>query len=146
MIGCYDFCGHYEWTFEWLRAQGGHDLVRAYWDEAIHQDSQLHASMLIEAKGIEGMKEYWGPTRADEGAVYERTVTDDAFRIDIDTVAPARAALEERRRALGRFGPRQRAVLAILLLTVAAWTFFGVKHLAPVALGSADGGSTPSAS
>lgn len=60
-----------------------------------------------------------------------------AFRIDVDSVAPARAALEERRRALGRFGPRQRAVLCILLLTIAAWTYFGVKHLAPVALASA---------
>lgn len=83
MIGCYDFCGHYEWTFEWLRQQGGHEMVRAYWDEAIHQDSQSHAVELIVGKGIEGMKEYWGPTLADEGAVYERTVTDDVFRIDM---------------------------------------------------------------
>ncbi len=83
MIGCYDFCGNYEWTFEWLRQQGGHEVVRSYWDEAIHHDSQVHASALIAAKGIEGMKEYWGPTLADEGAVYERTATDDVFRIDM---------------------------------------------------------------
>ncbi len=83
MIGCYDFCGHYEWTFEWLRQLGGHALVRAYWDEAIHQDAQIHASQLIGEKGIDGMKEYWGPTLANEGAVYERTVTDDTFRIDM---------------------------------------------------------------
>src|SRR5687767_13864221 len=30
MIGCYDFCGHYEWTFAWLEREGGHELVRAY--------------------------------------------------------------------------------------------------------------------
>jgi hypothetical protein len=83
MIGCYDFCGHYEWTFEWLNQFGGHASVRAYWDEAIHQDSQTHASKLIREKGFEGMKEYWGPTLADEGAVYERTVTEDVFRIDM---------------------------------------------------------------
>ncbi|WP_395749586.1 hypothetical protein [Prosthecobacter sp.] len=83
MIGCYDFCGHYEWTFEWLRQLGGHELVKAYWDEAINQDAQIHASTLITAKGFEGMKEYWGPTLADEGAVYHRTVTDTAFRIDM---------------------------------------------------------------
>ncbi len=59
------------------------------------------------------------------------------FRIDVPSIAPARAALEERRRELGRFGPRQRAVLCILLLTIAAWAFFGVKHLAPVALAAA---------
>ena len=83
MIGCYDFCGHYEWTFEWLRQQGGHELVKAYWDEAIHHDSQRHAIDLIVGKGFEGMKEYWGPTLEDEGAVYDRTVTDDVFRIDM---------------------------------------------------------------
>ncbi len=83
MIGCYDFCGHYEWTFEWLRLRGGHGLVKAYWDEAIHQDSQTHATRLIGGKGIEGMKEYWGPTLADEGAVYEGTASADVFRIDM---------------------------------------------------------------
>ncbi|MCX7825976.1 MAG: hypothetical protein N2689_10510, partial [Verrucomicrobiae bacterium] len=60
MLGCYDFCGHYEWTFEWLRQRGGEPLVRAYWDEAIRRDSQRHAARLIAEKGIEGMKQYWG--------------------------------------------------------------------------------------
>ena len=27
MIGCYDFCGHYEWTFGWLERVGGHAPV-----------------------------------------------------------------------------------------------------------------------
>ena len=22
MIGCYDFCAHYEWTFAWLEKEG----------------------------------------------------------------------------------------------------------------------------
>lgn len=30
MIGCYDFCAHYEWTFAWLERAGGHALVRDY--------------------------------------------------------------------------------------------------------------------
>ena len=59
------------------------------------------------------------------------------FPIDVASVEPARTALQERRRELGRFGPRQRLVMGILLLTIAAWAFFGVKHLAPVALASA---------
>ncbi len=83
MIGCYDFCGHYEWTFGWLEREGGHELVRAYWDEAIHQDSQIHAIELIGGQGLEGMKKYWGPTLADEGAVYEGTYSEIAFRIDM---------------------------------------------------------------
>lgn len=60
-----------------------------------------------------------------------------AFPIDVPNVTQAREALAERRRELGRFGPRQRAVLVILLLTIAAWAFFGVRYLAPVALASA---------
>ncbi len=83
MIGCNDFCGHYEWTFEWLQQLGGHELVKAYWDEAIHRDSQLHASELIRAKGIEGMKEYWGVTLEDEGGAHHCTATNELFRIDM---------------------------------------------------------------
>lgn len=66
MIGCYDFCGHYEWTFGWLERAGGHALVRAFWDEAINQDSQAHARDLITAEGIPGMLKYWGHTLAEE--------------------------------------------------------------------------------
>jgi len=83
MIGCYDFCGHYEWTFEWMRQQGGHALVRAFWDEAIRRDSQRHASALIAEQGIEGMKRYWGVTLEDEGGAHHCTVTADVFRIDM---------------------------------------------------------------
>lgn len=83
MIGIYDFCGHYEWTFQWLHEQGGHELVRRYWDEAIHQDSQRHADALISAKGFDGMDEYWGHTLGEEGGEWEVTRGDDVFRIDM---------------------------------------------------------------
>jgi hypothetical protein len=83
MIGCYDFCGHYEWTFEWLRQAGGEELVREYWDVAIHRDSQRHASELIVGQGIEGMKKYWAHTLAEEAAGYFCTSTDALYRIDM---------------------------------------------------------------
>jgi hypothetical protein len=83
MLGCFDFCGHYEWTFEWFRQRGGEALVHEYWDKAIAQDSQAHAAALIAAKGIEGMKEYWGHTLEHEGAGYHCTATDKVFRIDM---------------------------------------------------------------
>jgi hypothetical protein len=83
MLGCYDFCGHYEWTFEWLRARGGEAIVREYWDTAIAQDSQAHAAALIGARGIAGMKEYWAHTLAEEAAGYHCTATDKVFRIDM---------------------------------------------------------------
>lgn len=83
MIGVYDFCGHYEWTFEWLQQQGGHELVRTYWDEAIFQDSQRHARELILSKGIAGMAEYWQHTLTEEAAGWHCTKTADTFRIDM---------------------------------------------------------------
>ncbi|MBI4027923.1 MAG: hypothetical protein HY360_23260 [Verrucomicrobia bacterium] len=83
MIGSYDFCGHYEWTFEWLRRRGGDKLVCQYWDEAIHRDSQTHALELILEKGIEGMKEYWGHALDEEAAGYHTTATDKVFRCDM---------------------------------------------------------------
>jgi len=83
VLGCYDFCGHYEWTFAWLDKQGGHALVREYWDKAIRQDSQRHASDLIIPGGIDGMKKYWGHTLDHEAAGYTLTATDHVLRIDM---------------------------------------------------------------
>ena len=92
MIGVYDFCGYYEWTFAWLEAQGGEELLEAYWDEAIHQDSQSHAARLIINNGLDGMKEYWGHTLAEEQAGYTSSLTDDTFRIDM-TDCPSKGFL-----------------------------------------------------
>ena len=83
MIGVYDFCGHYEWTFEWLRRNGGEPLVRDYWSHAIGEDSQRHAEALIAPKGIPGMIEYWGHTLDHEAAGYTCTATDTLYRIDM---------------------------------------------------------------
>ena len=83
MIGVYDFCGHYDWTFEWLRARGGEELVRRYWDEAIYRDSQRHAAALIQQQGFAGMAEYWGHTLKDEGAGYATVAGEEVFRIDM---------------------------------------------------------------
>ncbi|MCP5559076.1 MAG: hypothetical protein H7A55_15125 [Verrucomicrobiaceae bacterium] len=83
MIGCYDFCGHYEWTFEWLREMGGDELVKQYWDEAIHQDSQRHAGEMIVNEGIEGMKKYWAHTLEEEAAGFICTSSDKFYRIDM---------------------------------------------------------------
>jgi hypothetical protein len=83
MIGCYDFCGHYEWTFAWFEKQGGPALVKAYWEEAISVDSQRHARALIVPGGIEGMSAYWGHTLNHEAAGFAITTTEDVFRIDM---------------------------------------------------------------
>jgi hypothetical protein len=83
MIGCYDFCGHYDWTFAWLERQGGETLLRDFWKEAIGEDSQRHAAELIRDERFEGMRKYWGHTLAEEGAGYTVTSTPDAVRIDM---------------------------------------------------------------
>lgn len=85
MIGCYDFCGHYEWTFAWLEREGGHALVRDYWRAAIARDSQRHAGELIQREGFAGMAKYWGHTLTEESPDlgFSITAKPDLFRIDM---------------------------------------------------------------
>jgi hypothetical protein len=92
MIGVYDFCGHYEWTFSWLEQWGGPGFLEEYWDEAIGRDSQSHAGHLISEQGLEGMKRYWGHTLAEEGAGYTSVATDQIFRINM-THCPSKGFL-----------------------------------------------------
>lgn len=83
MIGVFDFCGHYDWTFEWLRVRGGETLLHEYWQEAIARDSQQHAAGLIGRDGFAGMAAYWGHTLQHEGAGFHTTLRPDRFRIDM---------------------------------------------------------------
>ena len=83
MIGVQDFIGYYDWTFEYLRRNYGEEALRDYWLRGISQDSQRHARELIEAKGFEGMREYWAYTLAEEEAGYTIQQTEDYFRIDM---------------------------------------------------------------
>ena len=83
MIGVYDFCGHYDWTFEWFRRQGGEPLVRKYWDQAIRQDAQRHAAGLIGKHSFAGTATYWSHTLQHEGAGYHTSANPHAFRIDM---------------------------------------------------------------
>ena len=86
MIGCSEFCGYYDWTFEWLRREAGDEAVERYWAEAIAVDSQSHAADLIIPGGIQGMAEYWGHTLEEEEAGYVSTfsVEDGYFRVDMN--------------------------------------------------------------
>lgn len=69
MLGTYDFCGHYAWTFNWLRKRSGEEGLSDYWDKAISRDSQGHARKAFQ-RGFAGMLDYWGHTLAEEGAGY----------------------------------------------------------------------------
>lgn len=83
MIGVQDFIRYYDWTFEYLRRQYGEEAVQRYWAEAIAFDSQNHANVLIQAKGLAGMAEYWGHTLQSEEAAYRALQQPDYFRIDM---------------------------------------------------------------
>ena len=83
MIGCYDYCGHYDWTFGWLQREGTRELVHEYWAKAISVDSRRHTRALIAAEGIEGMRKYWGQVLDEEAAGYAITAEERSFRIDM---------------------------------------------------------------
>lgn len=83
MIGVQDFIRYYNWTFEYLRRHYDEEAVQRYWAEAIAFNSQNHANVLIQAKGLEGMAEYWGHTLQSEEAGYRATLGSDHFRIDM---------------------------------------------------------------
>ncbi len=88
MLGVYDFCGHYDWTFLWLEKNGGEKVLREYWRRAISEDSQAHARTLIRERGFDGMNQYWGHTLREEGAGYTSAAGMDSqglrfFRLDM---------------------------------------------------------------
>lgn len=85
MMGCYDFCGHYEWTFDWLERTGGEPLLHAFWRSAIAADSQQHAREAITNGGFDGMETYWGHTLAEESPDLGYAITrgEDFFRVDM---------------------------------------------------------------
>jgi hypothetical protein len=88
MLGVYDFCGHYDWTFAWLERNGGTEALHDYWRTAISADSQRHARTQIAEHGFEGMERYWGHTLREEGAGYTSVAGEDSrggrfFRLDM---------------------------------------------------------------
>ncbi len=78
MLGCYDFCGHYEWTFEWLRTEGGDELVNAIGGRRLPTIPNAMRTEIIVEKGIVGMQAYWAHTLEEEGAGYRATSNDSS--------------------------------------------------------------------
>ena len=66
MLGCHDFCGHYEWTFHYLRRRWGQEAVRLYWAQAIGGESQRHYTEAGERDGLGGLYNTWTKTGQDE--------------------------------------------------------------------------------
>jgi hypothetical protein len=83
MIGAHDFIRYYDWTFAYLRRRFGQAEVERFWGETIAFNSQGNVLLLVQAKGLEGMAEYWGFSLTSEAAGYTNTLTEDYFRIDM---------------------------------------------------------------
>lgn len=66
MLGCHDFCGHYEWTFHYLRQRWGQEAVRQYWTQAIAGESQRHYTEAGQRAGLRGLYNTWTRTGEDE--------------------------------------------------------------------------------
>jgi len=87
MLGCYDFIGHYDWSFEWFRKKGGEALAKRYWVEAIPQSQPHNIAALIQTEGFEGMNKHWGGGRLNEEGGTFFTRGEDHFRMDVHECA-----------------------------------------------------------
>ena len=75
MLGCHDFCGHYEWTFHYTRRRFGQEAVRTLWAEAIGGESQSHYTEAAVQAGLRGLFQTWVKTGEEESC-------DWAFKLD----------------------------------------------------------------
>ena len=66
MLGCQDFCGHYEWTFHYFRSRWGQDAVRRFWAEAIGGESQQHYAEVALQAGLRGLYDQYVKTGEEE--------------------------------------------------------------------------------
>ena len=66
MLGCQDFCGYYDWTFDHIRQAFGQQAVRDLWAQAIGGDSQQHYVEAARGTGLKGLYQTWTQTGEDE--------------------------------------------------------------------------------
>lgn len=74
MLGCHDFCGHYEWTFHFVRRRWGQEAVARLWAEAIGGESQTHYAEAARHAGLRGLYETWTKTGQDESCDWTFTL------------------------------------------------------------------------
>lgn len=66
MLGCQDFCGYYDWTFQHVRRTFGQHAVRHLWQNAIGGESQKHYLDAATTEGLRGLYRVWMQTGNDE--------------------------------------------------------------------------------
>lgn len=66
MLGCQDFCGYYDWTFQYVRQTFGQAAVHDLWKDAIGGESQQHYLDAGRDEGLAGLLRVWTQTGEDE--------------------------------------------------------------------------------
>ena len=66
MLGCQDFCGYYDWTFDYMRRRFGSDAVHDLWVSAIAGEAQQHYESAGRKEGLAGLYKCWMKTGRDE--------------------------------------------------------------------------------
>lgn len=77
MLGCHDFCGHYDWTFGYLRRTYGQQAVHDLWSKSIGDDSQRHYKEAGAKEGLRGLYRTWVKTGEDEHCDWTFTLDED---------------------------------------------------------------------
>src|SRR5690348_2611161 len=77
MLGSHDFCGHYEWTFHYVRRRFGQQAVRSLWADAIGGESQDHYAKAALRAGLRGLYETWIRTGNEEQCNWTFTLDEE---------------------------------------------------------------------
>ena len=85
MLGCHDFCGHYDWTFHYVYRCWGQEAVRRLWGEAIGGEAQQHYSESALRAGLRGLYEQWSKTGVEESCDWTFTLDEakNVLRLDM---------------------------------------------------------------
>jgi hypothetical protein len=85
MLGCQDFCGYYDWTFDFVHRRFGQAAIELLWREAIGADSQQHYANSAARSGLRGLYEAWVGTGEDEHCDWTFTLDEqkNALRWDM---------------------------------------------------------------
>lgn len=85
MLGCQDFCGYYDWTFQYVGQRFGPEAVRSLWAVAIGDEAQAHYAQAGLEQGLRGLYNTWTKTGQDEHCDWTFTLDEErnALRWDM---------------------------------------------------------------
>lgn len=74
MLGCQDYCGYSDWTFQHVRSTHGQAAVEAFWSEAIGADAQRHYLAAARRGGLAALLKLWNGAGDKEGCDWTFTL------------------------------------------------------------------------